>query len=590
MSSKSYFYLLIILFFLVSAPEIFATVCGNNQCEEGENSCTCSEDCGSCSGEVSYKACSEFYCTDDRICAIQTIANCCKNNICENSDTYNEDYGNCPADCEPRTVNLEIISPIENYKARYGEDLLYKVIADADGRSISGIKINVNGPFEKFTLFNDGLHEDEKFGDNVFGAYNSIVKGTKTGIWDINFSTAFRNIEGNFGIQIEVFPIVDVELIFPSELELGNNLLIKGKFSINNKPVSVGVNAILKDDLNNIIFQKFSESSPEGEFSFNYRTTFIDPVGTWIFSLKGEDVFGNIINEEKRITIFQPGGTPKREITLLKQLKENYSGDDLIELAISVKEESDYVAGATAIANLFSTTTKLTEIGFGEYIGTIKIPRGKIGDNSELIINIFNTEGGLIASKKYLVNISPEKLIVEIISPEKKLFEAGDNITFRALATYSDFSVLNNAKAFAVFNNKKLELKEESPGVFSASYKIKKEDQGQLEIIITVESSEGTTESTSKSVFVSGKSFFYGIEENASSLIIGAIILIIVGTFIATQLKTKASKTGKINKLKEIDELEKQAQIMYLRNKTINKKEYNNLMEKYNKQRRELEI
>lgn len=587
MFSKYFFYFLLGLFFLILFNGVSAA-CGDGTCEAGENSCSCPEDCGSCSGDVSGVACSAFSCTENDICAIVRIPNCCGNDLCEVSGSYDEDFGSCPSDCEPRNVNVEIISPETGYRARYGEELLYKAKADADGRSIAGIKVKVSGPFDQFTLFNDGKHEDEGFSDNIFGGYSSIVSGTEPGIYDVNFFTTFRNVSGDAVIQIEVYPIINIEIFIPAEEELGNTLSITGKFSINTIPVSIGVEATLRDDSNNIIVQKFIESDSEGKFNFDYRTTFVDDEGAWRFSLKGEDDFGNVINEEKIIKIYQPGEIPNREIKLLKSLNNSYESNNLIELAISVTEESAQIRDATVIATLFDTPTKLTDIGNGEYAGTVKIPRGTGGDKSELIINVFNSDGGLIASEKYFLNINPGKLIVEIISPEKKLFEAGENIEFKVLTTYTDFSAVSNATVFAIFNNKKLELKEESPGVFSAAYKINDEDQGQLEIIITAESKEGATGQANKSLFISGKSFFYGIEENASSLIIAAIILIIVGAFVARKMKVKASKTGKTNKLKELEELEKRAQEMYFHEKSINKEEYNNLIDKYKNQRREM--
>ena len=51
---------------------------------------------------------------------------------------------------------------------------MYKAKADADGRSIAGIKVKVSGPFDQFTLFNDGKHDDEGFSDNVVGGDNEI--------------------------------------------------------------------------------------------------------------------------------------------------------------------------------------------------------------------------------------------------------------------------------------------------------------------------------------------------------------------------------------------------------------------------------
>ena len=107
---KTKFILLTLAIVIFLSFSVYAE-CGNSQCEEGETACSCPDDCGKCSGKVSNKDCTEYYCTGDDICAIQLILNCCRNDICENLGEYYEDFGNCPSDCEPKNVNLNILTP-----------------------------------------------------------------------------------------------------------------------------------------------------------------------------------------------------------------------------------------------------------------------------------------------------------------------------------------------------------------------------------------------------------------------------------------------------------------------------------------------
>ena len=569
------------------APTVSAE-CGNSQCEEGENSCSCPSDCGKCEGTVRDRACASYYCTDKNICSIQIIPNCCGNDACELNDSYKEDFGNCAADCEPKVVNIKILSPEQGFKARYGEQLFFKAVADADGRSIAGIQVNVLGPFKEFRLFNDGMHDDEGFSDNVFAATVPVQPGSKPGLWDINFLTSFRGVDGKASVQIEVYPLVDVVLDAPAELELGNSLKIDGTFSINGRPVSAKFRAELLDDLNEIIAEKEIESGPEGKFSFEYRSTFVDSTGKWSFRMGGEDAFGNSVEASRSVRVFESGKLPQREITLLKPLKEKYSAGDEIELAVRVEEEGLPLEGANAGAEIFGKKTRLAGIGAGEYAASIELPVKEAKEGAELKVSVFNADGGLVAEKTFTVNVLGGKLKLEVISPEKKLLEIGEAIEFKVLAAYPDESLAPQAEVFAVFNGKKLGLKEVQPGIYSASYKIEGEDEGSLKIIFTAETPEGFAGEAEKTVFVAGKSSFSGFEENFPAFLAGIGAAIIIVTAAAVLLRKRRGKKEKKERLKELDSLERQAQEMYFRRKTINKDEYNKLMEKYSKEEREI--
>ncbi|MCR4335736.1 MAG: hypothetical protein NUV57_04320 [archaeon] len=566
----------------------FSAACGDGTCEAGENSCSCQEDCGTCSGEVSGKTCSAYYCTEANICAIEIIPNCCGNDWCEISGNYSEDFGNCASDCEPKVVNLTVVSPQENYKARYGEELFFKVIADADGRSIAGIKIKVTGPFETFTLFNDGQHDDNGFNDNIFGAYTSVPNNTTPGIWEVDFNTTFREVDGNNSIMLEVFPFVETEIETLGEVELGNNIKINGKLFINENPVTAKIEASLINDKNELIVSENLTTNETGLFEFEYRTTFVNKPGNWVFSIIGKDEYGNVVNESRKIEVFNAGETPEKKIELLKQLKEEYSGNETIEIALKIEEQGNPLEEANVIIEAFGAKQELHQIGIGEYAGSIKVPTRINEKKSELKVKVFNQNGGQIAEESFFFTVNAGELNVDFIFPDKKLFQTGEKIIFKILATYADGTLLDAGKAFVLLNSKKLMLEQESQGVFSAEYIFGKEDQGSIEISAIVEGN-GAEGSAKKTIAVSGFSEFYTEKEDSQGIIL--IILIIIGgaIIIGFYLKKQSLKASKKERLKELDNLEKNAQKMYFHEKSINKEEYNKFMEKYKKQKKELE-
>jgi len=89
-------------------------------------------------------------------------------------------------------------------------------------------------------------------------------------------------------------------------------------------------------------------------------------------------------------------------------------------------------------------------------------------------------------------------------------------------------------------------------------------------------------------VFISGKSIFYDMQKYSYLLLIGAAIIIGISALIFRKIKNRSVKIGRHEELKRIDMLEKEAQTRYFREKTINKEEYNRLMDNYGKARRKL--
>ncbi len=565
-----------------------AAVCGNSQCEDGENSCSCPSDCGKCEGDVSGKACQAYYCTTDKICSIKFIPNCCGNNACELSDKYDEDFGSCPADCAPRVVNIRIISPEDGYKVRYGEELFYKAEVDADGRSIAGIRVNVSGFIEEFELYNDGLHDDGAFSDNVFGGYAGVPTGLTPGRWEVDFNTNFRNVDGNNSVVIEVFPFVDAKVDVPAEIELGDNFNVVMELSINGKPVVARTVFSIIDDRNNVISDGNVSSGADGKIGFSYRSTLIDHPGIWRLVVDGSDLAGNMVRVEKRVVVYNPGETPERRITYIKTPKESYVGGETFEAAVHIEEEGKPLESVLVVVKLLGERLELVQIGSGDYVGSLRLPVRHEDENVLLEIQVYNESGGLIAGERRVFSLGSGTLNVEVVSPIERVFESGDDITFTAVVTYSDGSLADNATVYAVFNNQKLVLSRDKAGVYSAVYRVN-DDEGAIQVTVTAETGSASSGEAKTSYVVSGRSAFYGLKENLSTIMAVVAGLIIIAAIAMVIYKRKSIIKDRKAKLAEIEESKRTVQNSYFREKRINKEEYMNLMDKYDTQKRELE-
>ncbi len=569
------------------APFSFAE-CGNSACESGENSCTCPGDCGSCSGKVDGRLCAIYYCTAESICSIDVAPNCCGNDLCEESGTYLENYGSCARDCEPKILNITILSPVDGYKARYGEELHYKVVLDADGRNVAGSDVSVRGPFNEFVLFNDGLHDDNLFNDGVHAAWASVPKGTPEGFWDVNFFASFRGIDGNASIKIAVYPYVDSEIIVPSVHEIGSNLDVNGMLSINERPVQMPFRVLVETESGKVIASKeVSSSGSDGRFSFSYRSSFTDQQGLWLLSLLGEDDSGNDLNRFFEVMAFEPGAVPKRDLELAKPLLDSYLPGGSLELAVKLTQDLKALDANRVEASIMGKKTALLRIGEGIYAGSAAIPSGASGETL-VEVSGFDARGALVAFGSFNISVLPPRLEVKILSPETGLYRVGETIDFTVAVTGNGSGLTENPEVFALFNGKRLPLEMVQDRLFSAQYKIGEDDMGSLEISILAKTDSGSSGESKSDIFVAAATVEQGFGELAvpALALIGIVlaILVVASPFI----KSEMLKKSKASKLAELDSLEKRAQEMYFREKSISKQDYAKFMDDYGQRRREL--
>ncbi|PIN85632.1 MAG: hypothetical protein COV47_01270, partial [Candidatus Diapherotrites archaeon CG11_big_fil_rev_8_21_14_0_20_37_9] len=464
------FLLLVFVGLVLFSFGAYSASCGDSSCDSGENSCTCPSDCGVCEGEVYGRACANYFCTDSSICSIQVIPNCCGNQSCEESGDYLENYGSCPADCEPKNVNITVISPNANYKARYGEEILFSVFVDADGRGVAGPDVIVKGPFRDFTLFNDGLHDDNRFNDAFHAAYASVLPEFEAGLYDLNFLTSFRGVDGNASMQIEVYPFIDSELFVPAEHEIGNFFDVNGYLSINGVPVSMPFTASIISDLNVVNSQKIV-SSEDGSFVFSYRSTLLDSPGLWTFMLFGKDSFGNDLNVSFPVEAFEPGAVKQRSIEFVKEISQIYSFGEGVEIAVLIKDGNIVAADVDSVVAYIGGTKGILNKTGDLFAGTIVVPNNSV-ENETLVLRAFNSNGGVIAVADAIFDVLKPSLYVEIVRPVDKLLKVGEKVDFVVIVTDSFGSLVGGADVYSLFNGKKLGLSETDKGVFSGVYEI----------------------------------------------------------------------------------------------------------------------
>ena len=127
-----------------------AATCGNDSCEEGENKCTCADDCGQCTGTYGGNACYTYNCTSGSapgsVCVPTLKLGCCGNGICEKTEAY----ASCPDDCFPRSVAVDMID-FQDKNFLRGEQMVIraKVLADlypAKGADVKAKRIDGSTP------------------------------------------------------------------------------------------------------------------------------------------------------------------------------------------------------------------------------------------------------------------------------------------------------------------------------------------------------------------------------------------------------------------------------------------------------------
>ena len=113
---------------------------------------------------------------------------------------------------------------------------------------------------------------------------------------------------------------------------------------------------------------------------------------------------------------------------------------------------------------------------------------------------------------------------------------------------------------------------------------------GKLMIYFSADDGFGDTALAEREVEIAGNSILHIITRNI--IVIGTVIvLLVIAAALIALIILRGSKTSKLEKrLAELDALEKRAQEMYFHTSDISKDEYNQMMEKYGKETKEVQM
>ena len=199
--------LLLLLVFLVGCKEevvekqevivevIPESFCGDGTCDADENTCTCQEDCGACSGDTGNKTCVAFNCVAD-VCKQVIAENCCGNGKCEVGE---ETCGDCPScndyefcttdffDIEQLTCVNEVVTPCcGNGVCESKEDSDSCLLDCSSGVDLSDFPFLFKGKKVTIIIGAKATASDVVAGDTVRSALSGAVSALDNEVGDLD--------------------------------------------------------------------------------------------------------------------------------------------------------------------------------------------------------------------------------------------------------------------------------------------------------------------------------------------------------------------------------------------------------------------
>ncbi|MFH1587332.1 MAG: hypothetical protein ABID38_05730 [Candidatus Diapherotrites archaeon] len=570
---------LFLVFSVVIIPAVNAASCGDGSCGVGENSCSCSEDCGSCSGPVPSKSCREYYCTTEDICSIQIELNCCGNDLCETK----ESYGNCPADCTPKSISITVLNPDEEDQYLRGEFVNIKVRITAEGRSIASARVKATGFFGTTTLFNDGKHGDELISDDVYGTWIELPLDLESGEKEVVVSAEFIGLVNDETIKINFKPELAADFDIEGIYFLGDVIDIAGYVKAHKTGISIPLRIVFKTG-EKTLHKAEINSEEDGEFRYNYHTNFLEEPGIWLVNIGGVDLNNNSVFIEKSILVRESIPESHLEIELIKKLESIYVRGQEMEFIVKVTNRNEEeIAGADVKILMGNKTVPLAEIRSGQYSGLYRIPWNEQLERRDLMISARKEEGEVLlsGSETLFVTIAPADLSIDIIEPREKRYKVGDTIPIEVDASYGSLEFIGNGTVTTLINGKEIVLNAVGIGLYEGSYYVEEEDEGEMRFEVRAEDEYGNSNFVEESILISGKSIVFDIMKNIAIIAIVGAVLISVGMITAFFIIQRRRLGKLIRRRKEVEELEIELQKRYFDETSISKGEFKDGMEKY---------
>ncbi|MFH1696570.1 MAG: hypothetical protein ABH854_01530 [Candidatus Diapherotrites archaeon] len=564
-------------FIFLLLPLLAYAECGDGTCGAEENQCTCAADCGACSGAVPDVKCKTYQCISND-CKKVTVANCCGNLICESG----EGYGNCPADCEPTSLEMTLMAPAEGGSYFRGEMMHIKVQINANGRSIPSAKISAEGPFKGPEFYNDGEHGDVLIGDNIQGGYAQISDIAAEGPNKVKVSAYFRQVSATAEVTINIRNDLTAEHSINDIYILGDTMLITGRAMRGSAPAAMPVDINITY-ASETIFSAHSPMSGDGRFSASYRTSQIDRPGEWLIKITGTDEYGNVLDFEKMVKVFEPAQGAFLTIEIMEPLEDKYERGKSMEFKVLVKGSGGGpVTDAEVRVESAGRSAALEHTENGVYEGPFKVGMSTpLGMQNFIIIaekdqNTFGYEGRLTVRAE----IEGTGFDVEIEEMQKQ-FSIGDTVRVVASAKYPGGGAVTDANAVIEVRGRTFMMQPFETGKYAGDYTFTPEDEGRAEIKVLMNDGHGNRSEAGIVVDVSGFAITFLLMQNIPYILI-ALAVIITVTQLGKIFIGWRGRTGGLEKERiRINNMRRETEDRYFNKINMPRGEFEEKMEKY---------
>ncbi len=545
-----------------------------------------------CEGPVAGEYCMVYQVVDTK-CEKVVLPNCCRNDLCEASDDYKEDYGSCPADCPPTSLEIEIQNPAEGETFYLGERGLLKLALSSSGFPVVGAEVEVIGlPGPQFYLYNDGAHDDGSNFDNVYGNRYMVEASMPPGKYPVQVVARFRKLEVPREFEFVVEPKINAVLSIKGQYRLGDTLDLSGKLLKKSEPAPIQADIKVMYGGETKHAESVSADAA-GSFSASYHFSTIDPPGKWKVLMTGRDSAGNELKFEKELDVLAP--KTKTELKLTPSIANNtvLKRGEKAPLSITVVDEEGHkISGALVKAKLpGGLEVSFEDKGNGAYSAELDVGFEFPAGNQQLEFTASGMVDGLPAEgmTRLLVVIESGKINVEVLEPANVHFRIGDGVTAKLRLTYPDGSKVEEAEVKLVINGAEASLTALETGIFGGTYVLQEKDQGNRPLKFVIKDKHGNTMEKEVGIEVTGESISYILQKNW--LLVLIVLAVVVGGGGFGYFKFSAGKSHQklVARRQQLKGLLEEINNRYYDEGSLPKSEFTRLSEKYSEELEKVE-
>ncbi len=179
----------------------------------------------------------------------------------------------------------------------------------------------------------------------------------------------------------------------------------------------------------------------EGEFVYNYKTTFIEPSGNWKISISDKGDESSVI-----VGVDLTSDSAYYRITFLSPSEFSLRKSEDAFVSIQLTDSGTPVDDAEVILyDVFGRKIMLKPEGSGIYDLNYVVPFDSESESWVLVVTAQKEDNGKLygGERKINVEIIDSKFNFNLVEPSKEFYEQSDSIPFKLKITYPNGSSLN---------------------------------------------------------------------------------------------------------------------------------------------------